>query len=141
MALSSDQEFALRHEELKIKSAEVKNREKELLQQDAQRKTSALVTILAALVAVIGSLGSQVVARLSPDKPATQNETLSLHMGLPLLRSETAGIYLYDAKAGRLWIAKQDAADKVSWIIVAPPSVQKAAEQGAPGDAPKAARP
>lgn len=142
MALSPDQEYELKKEELKIKAAEVSNRTKELLQQDAQRKTSAVVTIVAAIVAVVGTLGSQAITRWLPDRPMTQGETLSLHMGSTLLSAEKAGIYLFDAKTGRLWIAKQDASDKASWVPVASPtSVQKSAEQSAPGDAPKAARP
>lgn len=141
MTLSPNQEYELQREELKIKSAEIKNREKELQQQDAQRKTSAVVTIVAALVAVVGTLGSQIITRWTPDKPAAQSETFTLHMGSPLLSSENAGIYLFDAKAGRLWIAKTDAEDNASWVPVAPSGVQKSAEQGAPGDAQKAARP
>lgn len=141
MPLSGDQEFELKKQELNLKSAEVKNRERELQQQDSQRKTSALVTIVAALVAVFGSLGSQMVARWTTDNPDAQKETLSFHIGSALLSSEQAGVYVFDSKTGRLWIAKQDAPGKASWVAVVPPTVQKAAEQVAPGDALKAARP
>src|SRR5882762_1190975 len=116
MPLTNEQEFQLKQTELAIKSAEVGNRKEELQQQDRQRRTSALVTIVAALVAVAGSLGSQVVAKWTADKPDARKETLTFYMGTPLIKSEQTGIYAFDPKTGQLWIAKEDAPGKVSWI-------------------------
>jgi len=108
MALSPEDEFKLKNKELEL--------------QRAQKRTTAVVTIVAALVALVASLGSQVIARTSGNWTTPRKEAFSLQIGLPLVGSANAGVYLFDANNGRMWIAQKAHGDTVSWLSVAPPS-------------------
>lgn len=121
--MSPNDDLKIKLAEIELKRLEIEYRKQEIGQQDKQRRTSALVTIFAAFVTLVATLGSQFIATSSADRSEAQKSIFSLQIGSPLLKDENAGVYMFDAKKGHLWIATTESGNKASWVLVPPPTI------------------